>query len=155
MIPRNWDDSILAKLAKARAFVGLGAGDLESLASCFSLEVYQPESIVIKQNEFTSKVYFIIDGEVEIILQNSETFETAPIAILRAGDTVGEFALLGNAKRTASARALVRCELLAATSKTLLNLFNDNPRIAHIVYRNLCGVLVDRIINLNQIARRV
>lgn len=99
-------NSVISAFSKCRVLQGLQAADILELSKKLTLEHFKKDSMMIKQNEPTSKIYFVIEGEVEIVLEISQSLNERMVATLGAGETVGEFALLTNSRRSASARAL-------------------------------------------------
>lgn len=150
-----FNDKILQNLAKARIFRGLTGIQLSKIIHCFSSQNFSSGAVIIRQNEQTTKVYLIVEGEVGIELEFWEQFESATIANLGSGESIGEFTLLGSTRRTASATALSPVTTLTASSRSLLTEFEKHPEIGLVVFKNLCTVLADRIVNLNGYTKKI
>lgn len=146
---------ILQILAKARIFRGLTNLQLSKICHCFTPQSFSESAVIIRQNEQTTKVYLIVEGQVGIELEFWESFESTTIANLGAGESIGEFTLLGNTRRTASATALSPVVTLGASSRSLLTEFEKHPEIGLIVFKNLCTVLADRIVHLNGFTKQI
>jgi ATP-binding cassette subfamily B protein len=64
-----------------------------------------PGDYIVRVGEYADKMYFIKEGEVEILATDNKT----RIGILRSGAYFGEIGLLLTQKRTVTVRALTLC----------------------------------------------
>ncbi|XP_031620295.1 potassium voltage-gated channel subfamily H member 7-like isoform X2 [Contarinia nasturtii] len=71
-------------------------------------EVFQPSDIIIKEGTIGTKMYFIQEGVVDIVMANGEVATS-----LSDGSYFGEICLLTNARRVASVRAETYCNLFS------------------------------------------
>ncbi|CAG0880601.1 unnamed protein product [Darwinula stevensoni] len=71
-------------------------------------EVFQPGDIIIKEGTIGTKMYFIQEGIVDIVMSSGEVATS-----LSDGSYFGEICLLTNAKRVASVRAETYCNLFS------------------------------------------
>ncbi|XP_023712177.2 potassium/sodium hyperpolarization-activated cyclic nucleotide-gated channel 2 isoform X9 [Cryptotermes secundus] len=71
-------------------------------------EVFQPGDIIIKEGTIGTKMYFIQEGIVDIVMANGEVATS-----LSDGSYFGEICLLTNARRVASVRAETYCNLFS------------------------------------------
>ncbi|XP_067130647.1 potassium/sodium hyperpolarization-activated cyclic nucleotide-gated channel 2 isoform X1 [Centruroides vittatus] len=71
-------------------------------------EVFQPGDIIIKEGTLGTKMYFIQEGIVDIVMTNGEVATS-----LSDGSYFGEICLLTNARRVASVRAETYCNLFS------------------------------------------
>ncbi|XP_022238497.1 potassium/sodium hyperpolarization-activated cyclic nucleotide-gated channel 2-like [Limulus polyphemus] len=71
-------------------------------------EVFQPSDIIIKEGTLGSKMYFIQEGIVDIVMSNGEVATS-----LSDGSYFGEICLLTNTRRVASVRAETYCHLFS------------------------------------------
>ena len=81
---------------------------VSSVVTKLKYEVFQPGDIVIKEGTIGSKMYFIQEGIVDIVMGNGETATS-----LSDGSYFGEICLLTNARRVASVRAETYCNLFS------------------------------------------
>ena len=130
-------------------FQGVGEHDIETLRDIFSPIDYEKGAILFAAGEASQKVYIIVRGEVGILVQQGP--KPVEIAILKAGDSVGEFAVTEQVVRSASAVAKDELNLLHTSKEKLLEVFSRHPQIGYVAYRNLLTVLVSRIIHTNEI----
>ncbi|XP_055937887.1 potassium/sodium hyperpolarization-activated cyclic nucleotide-gated channel 2-like [Argiope bruennichi] len=71
-------------------------------------EVFQPGDVIIKEGTLGTKMYFIQEGIVDIVMSNGEVATS-----LSDGSYFGEICLLTNARRVASVRAETYCNLFS------------------------------------------
>eukprot|EP00090_Calanus_glacialis_P035889 TRINITY_DN61207_c0_g1_i1.p1 TRINITY_DN61207_c0_g1~~TRINITY_DN61207_c0_g1_i1.p1 ORF type:complete len:556 (+),score=159.93 TRINITY_DN61207_c0_g1_i1:195-1670(+) len=71
-------------------------------------EVFQPGDIIVKEGAVGTKMYFIQEGIVDIVLASGEVATS-----LSDGSYFGEICLLTNARRVASVRAETYCNLFS------------------------------------------
>ncbi len=70
-------------------------------------ERFPPGSIIFRQGELADDLYFIVSGQVEIIVHDRHDRGAGErIAVLGEGETFGELGILGDEPRSADARAL-------------------------------------------------
>ncbi|KAG8190751.1 hypothetical protein JTE90_024881 [Oedothorax gibbosus] len=84
-------------------------------------EVFQPGDVIIKEGTLGTKMYFIQEGIVDIVMLNGEVATS-----LSDGSYFGEICLLTNAKRVASVRAETYCNLFSLSVEhfnTVLNVY--------------------------------
>ncbi len=82
----------------------LGSSELDRLASVMLVTRYSPGDRIVEQGSTGDRFYVLTDGQVEVIYSEGER-ETR-IAELGVGDFFGEMALLHDAPRSATVRAL-------------------------------------------------
>jgi CRP-like cAMP-binding protein len=108
--------------------------------------VFQPGEILFLENESSFHFYIIQDGEVEVFRTNPDG-EITPLATIRAGSSIGEFAMLDRQRRSASARAVTEVHAAKISETAYHQLLQDLPDWAISVMRGL----VQRIRHMNQI----
>ena len=81
---------------------------VSSVVTKLKYEVFQPGDIIIKEGTIGTKMYFIQEGIVDIVMGNGETATS-----LSDGSYFGEICLLTNARRVASVRAETYCNLFS------------------------------------------
>jgi len=87
------------------------------------------------QGEPGDELYIVIEGGIEVVLASSV------IAVLGPGQVLGEMAVLGGGRRTASARAKGAARLLFLKAKAIRLLVHQAPDLAFGFFR----VLIDRL----------
>jgi len=88
-------------LTKTALFEGLGAGDIDSVAVQTVIQKLSKNTLVVSQGDNTDTFYVIIDGKVDVFLQNDKGKEII-INTLGPCESFGELAPLGRIPRQAS-----------------------------------------------------
>ncbi|KAI1301799.1 Potassium/sodium hyperpolarization-activated cyclic nucleotide-gated channel 2 [Halotydeus destructor] len=85
-------------------------------------EVYQPGDVIIKEGTIGTKMYFIQEGIVDIIMGNGEIATS-----LSDGSYFGEICLLTNARRVASVKAVTYCNLFSLSVEHFNSVLDQYP----------------------------
>lgn len=104
---------------------GLSNDVLDKLADKASSLTFLADDVVIGEGERGDALYIISSGVVSVLKEGQER----PIAELRAGDFIGEMALLGDQKRTATVKAVMPSTLLRLSRKDVMHLAKDDPQL--------------------------
>lgn len=113
----------------------------------FSKVKYQPDDIILKENEVSQDVYFILDGQVQIsTCIGGEVDRVLPgLARLSKGDFFGELAMFDGEPRSAEVTALTACEIAKVDGSQMLSFMEKYPEKGYFVLRELFMNLVIRI----------
>lgn len=106
---------------------------------------YSKGDVVIAEGSHTTEAYILQRGSVEVYRQGPP--ETR-LAVLKAGDTFGEMALITDQARSASVRALEDIEVCVIDRDEALDTWRTDPDMAAALIRMLC----ERIRVLNALA---
>ncbi|MGE5514893.1 MAG: cyclic nucleotide-gated ion channel [Bacteroidota bacterium] len=93
-------------VAKVPFFTRLQAGQIAEIASLLKIYRAVRGEVLMREGDVGETMYFIVNGQVEVRGYNGASF------VLKPGDFFGEIALLERRPRTATVRALTRCQLL-------------------------------------------
>jgi CRP-like cAMP-binding protein len=99
------------------------------------LETFSAGQTIFKEGEPGKVMYVLAEGKVYIMIRDRVVATLEPQAIL------GEMALLGDFKRSATAVARTNCKLLPIDEKFFLDLVERSPHFSLQVMR----VLADRL----------
>lgn len=91
--------------------------------------VYHPDALVFQQGDSINSFYFIKKGEVQII-RTLDSGEEIILETLGPSQIFNEMSLLGDTRRTITARCLTRCVLAEAQSDNLEALIKNDPEFA-------------------------
>ena len=110
-------------VARVPLFQGLDAGAIAEIMQFLKSQSVQSGHVIARRGEEAHSMYFIASGEVEIELAHE---------VIKLGDGAffGEVALLSEAKRTGTARATARTNLLVLDKDDLKLLMHRNPGLA-------------------------
>nr|CAI5833679.1 unnamed protein product [Callosobruchus analis] len=95
-------------VASVPFFANADSNFVSDVVTKLKYEVFQPGDIIIKEGTIGSKMYFIQEGIVDIVMANGEVATS-----LSDGSYFGEICLLTNARRVASVRAETYCNLFS------------------------------------------
>jgi CRP-like cAMP-binding protein len=128
-------DEKLEQLKRVPLFSRLAGRELERLAMLAD-EIDVPAGQLLTREGASGHEFFIvIDGAVEIERQGER------VATLRAGDFLGEIALIDGRPRTATARAVGPTRLLVVGHAAFHDLLEQFPEVA----RSVLSALAERV----------
>jgi putative peptide zinc metalloprotease protein len=117
---------IAAKFLKqASPFSTLDGARLHKLAARLEQEMVPQDATIVRQGEPGEECYLLRSGRVEVLVE--EGGEERSLATLEAPSLFGEAAILTDAPRNATVRALEACELLALGRADLLEAIGEDP----------------------------
>ena len=105
-------DEVIGLLQRVDLFEGLPAGDLSRIAGIVRGVTASAGEILFEEGEPGDAFYIVFRGAVQIVKARADGAEDK-LAIRRGGEGFGEMALLNDAPRSATARALEDTELMA------------------------------------------
>lgn len=110
-------------VSRVPLFRDLDADDVAHIMRFLRSRIVQPGEVVVRRGELGHSMYFIASGQVEL---ERPKHKTARIA---EGDFFGELAVLKPQKRTTTARAVVRSDLLVLDASDLRLLMVERPEL--------------------------
>lgn len=128
-----------AMVARVPLFQGLHAAAIAEIMQFLRSQTVQSGQLIVRRGEPAHSMYFIAAGQVEIDLPR----HTVNLGI---GEFFGEIALLGDVKRTATARAVERCNLLVLDKADLQALMERNPELAERIMKEAHGQLPEHAV---------
>ncbi len=113
----------------------------------FSRIKYQAKDVILKENEASQDVYFILDGQVQISTCIGEEVDRMlpGLARLGKGDFFGELAMFDGEPRSAEVTAFTDCEIAKVDGTQMLSFMEKYPEKGYFVLRELFMNLVIRI----------
>jgi CRP-like cAMP-binding protein len=130
-------------------FKELNAKEFEHLFSIMHDRVYLANEYVFYQGDPSIALYVVLDGEVEFVSQ-IENGQKLTISKYVKGDFFGEFALLEDEKRIASAVTLKESKLLVIFKPDLDEFVDKFPKKGLKILKGLSQIFAFRLRNLNQ-----
>lgn len=106
---------------------------------------YKPGDLIFREGEPSDAAYLIVSGEVKIV-KGHETDHPRELAVVRAGEYVGEMGAVDNLPRSASAVAQGAVVCAPVTPEEFMDLLRRNPDEAIALLR----VLFDRLRTANR-----
>lgn len=142
-------EQIVSVLEKVPLFEGLSRRDLEKVAKLVRGRTIKQGELLFKEGDPGDKFYILQSGSVEI-LKDKAGSEPDRLAVKKAGDSFGEMALLTDAPRSATVRAVENANLLVVSRDQFEQLLGGDT-LATRVMRSLAKSL--RAINIRFGAR--
>ena len=139
--------SIAALLPKLEVFNFLEESDYPTIEKYFFKHDYDEGSYVFKEGGHGGYMFFIADGEVEIIKQFDNKKHT--IAKLGEGRSVGEMSLIDGSPRSATVRALSKLNLIVLKREDFNKLNDEHPKIANKVMMGIATLLSQSLRDTN------
>jgi putative peptide zinc metalloprotease protein len=103
----------------------LSATELDRLADRLLVTRYLPGDLIVRQGDRGDRFYIIVDGQVEVFRE--EAGATTRLATLGPGEVFGEMALLNQAPRFATVRALTAVETYTLSETDFAELLRHEP----------------------------
>ncbi len=123
------------------AFKGLDDRELEEMAALTEIHTYPPGHILCREGAYEDVFYIIADGKAEITKKMIEGEEDRLLRVAQRGDMVGEMALIQNAPRAATVRAITECTVLEMEKQDFETILSRSPHMAMDIIR----ITLDRI----------
>ena len=116
---------VLAMLAVA-AVVGVALYRFLRRHSLFEVEEIEPGQVIFREGEEGDCAYFIHEGEFAVMTEENGTEKV--IARLSSGQYFGEMALISNATRNATVRAVTPAKVAILGKRNFLTMLSLMPR---------------------------
>ena len=100
-------------------------------------KVYGDGDTIIRQGDAGSAMYVIQEGEVEVI--RSCQGYTVQLAVLGEGDIFGELSLFGDAKRSATVRALGDARVVTVDKNIFMRRVQEDLTLAFRVFQTMAS----------------
>jgi CRP/FNR family transcriptional regulator, cyclic AMP receptor protein len=137
------------KLSKISLFAELSRRELKMLGNILHHRTYQKGEFFFKTDQPGAAMFFIQEGEVNIIGKNQMNQEVV-VATLETGNFFGELALLDDSPRSASAMATRNTTTYAFFRSDLLKLLKATPSIGIKIYHSLAIIIGQRLKKTNE-----
>ena len=132
-------------------FDRLSKRQLKTASDIMFERTYDTDEWIFEEGQPGAAMFLILDGKVAIEIYREAS--TTRLAVLEKGAFFGELALLDDAPRSASARALERTRTLALYRNDLDALRHRHPRTACQIYRSLATMTGDRLRSTNELVQ--
>ena len=124
-------------------FKDLTPRELEQIAATAQIESPGPGMEIFTEGDVAHSLYIIKYGSVKI--QHSGSDDRVDVATLGTGAHFGEMAFIDKEKRSASAVALEKAEVIKLDYEELQKILDANPTVAVKVYRAFAHFLCGRL----------
>jgi len=118
------------------AFPGITPSEVAELINNSKLENYPAGTILCHENAIEDTFYLILEGEVEVtkVINNNETRLLKKLAV---GDFFGEMALIHNAPRAATVKALTQLIALEINKKAFDQVLKNSSSVSLAMVREI------------------
>ena len=117
---------------------------------------YRPEDVIFLQASPADGVFYIQKGKIKIVVTSKQGKE-AVVAMLGPGEFFGEGCLIGQARRLATAKAMIESEVMRVSKSEMIRVLHEEPTfgelfMAHLLTRNsrVEEDLVDQLFNSSE-----
>lgn len=110
--------------------------ELQAVAKVLKVRRFDPGEVLFERGDPGDAMYLIRSGQVRIFLRSDQE-EDVTFRYYGAGQIVGEFALIDDQPRSASADAYDLAQLLILEKQDFVNLLRDHPIIGIEMMRSL------------------
>lgn len=134
-------------MGSSALFAGLERAALDGLARYSRLVTLEKSERLFDQGDPSDGCYAILEGVLKVSATGPDGHQTL-LAMLGAGDVIGEMGLIDGQPRSACATALKPCALAFLASRDFKRAANANP----VIYLHMLEVLSDRLRASNESA---
>lgn len=128
----------VALLKKVTIFADLTEAELATLVDDFHPKEFGKDEIIFRQGDHSRELYLVMRGKVRIFRISPAGAETT-IAIYSTGSIMGEFAMVDNEPRSATAKAIEATDLLVMPHDKFLQHMRHMPDLALGLTKLLAG----------------
>jgi len=115
-------DDVLFKVQKNVPLLAmLSTLQLRELVLESNILLPQPGDIVFKRNDYSTTFFFVIEGDLEVLIDDDDV----PDAELHTGNFFGELALVSGRRRPGTVRAKTACVLIETPRRVMQKLINS------------------------------
>ena len=143
--------AIVELLARTALFGSLDQQDRAAIAGRMRRAQFDPDQMIFSRGDPGREIYLVIEGRIRLSVLSSDGRELS-FDHAGPGHVFGEIATLDGGERTAGATAISRVQAMALPQKALMELIENNPKVALAAIRFLCQRLRDTDQRLEAIA---
>jgi len=142
---------VIDLLGKSALFGSLPEVDRASIAARMRRVEFQPNQILFSRGDGGREIYLVLHGRIRLSVLTSDGRELS-FAHAGPGDLFGEIAALDGGERSAGATAITHAQVMYLSHDAILNLVENNPKVALAAIDFLCTRLRDTDLRLEAIA---
>jgi CRP/FNR family transcriptional regulator, cyclic AMP receptor protein len=135
-------------LLRCRLFRKLSRRELKKVAHIIYDRMYTAGEYLFEKDQPGAAMFIIKRGLIRIVVP-TQSGKEVELATLDQDDFVGELALLDDAPRSASAKAVEPTEAIAFYREDLNNLLETNPETASKIFKELAIIIGQRLKSTN------
>jgi HEAT repeat protein len=127
-------------LLRVPLFADLSPADLERVAEVAAEQVHADGEVIADQGEPGDEMYVVVSGEIRVLVQ-ADGESPVEVARRKAGDSVGEMAIVSRTSRMASLVAAGEVRTLSIDRRRFERILRDRPEVSLAVMGVLCSRL--------------
>ena len=135
----------LTALHNHSLFGGITEDQIARIKDFFILEEYGEGDFIEREGETGDRIYFIIEGQVEVLKKITETGKLSRIFMFSEGDVFGEMELIDVQPCAASVRALRPTTALTLSNKGLHQISQYDLKVFSLMIMNLARDISRRL----------
>jgi CRP/FNR family cyclic AMP-dependent transcriptional regulator len=143
--------AIVDLLGKTALFGSLAEPDRTTIATRMRRVDFQPDQMIFSRGDPGREIYLVLEGRIRLSILSSDGRELS-FAHAGPGSIFGEIATLDGGERTAGATAISRVQAMALPQRAMLELIENNSKVATAAIRFLCTRLRETDQRLEAIA---
>ena len=143
--------AIVDLLGKTALFGTLADADRTVIAARMRRVDFDPDQMIFSRGDPGREIYLVLEGRIRLSILSSDGRELS-FAHAGPGSVFGEIATLDGGERTAGATAISKVQAMALPQRAMLELIENNPKVAQAAIRFLCTRLRETDQRLEAIA---
>lgn len=151
---KGMKDSIFRVLKQVPIFHDLKSKEIAEVEKIIHHRNYKKDEPIFRMGDPGLGMYIIVEGSVEIV-EDDESRTRRQLAVLDEGSFFGDLALLDEAPRSASAVALVDCDILGFFRPDFLDLLYRKPKLGIKILFALARVIGERLRCTNELLTEI
>ena len=148
------DDTLLSVVRDIPFFGELTRREIREIVDVLQIQSFEPKEEVFTQGQPGLGMFIVTSGKVEIV-QAEEDGSERVLSEADSGSFFGEMALLDDAARSATARAVEKTELVAFYRSDLLALAEEKSQLGVKIIMYLSQVVAERLRRTNRSLKEV
>ena len=144
---RDWTPRIVEVLLRMPAWLRLSKSEAALLAGYMEIQFVPSGLVFIRQDDpsQTDGMMLLLDGEVSVEKNASQTSDSLVVSIAQPGALLGEMGILNDAPRSASCVAYTDAVLALLTRDALERLVTEFPQVAAKLALGIASRLAERL----------
>jgi len=130
-------------LKNTMIFSDLDEAELDILVSLMKKAKFDQGEIVFREGEEGDTMYVILDGSINIFVPLANETEIS-LATMKKGNFFGDMAIIENAPRSASCKALESCNLIALNRSNFYDIIRRHPETALKILYRMMNIMAER-----------
>src|SRR6476469_3295547 len=143
--------AIVELLARTALFGTLAESDRAVIAGRMRRVQFENDQMIFSRGDPGREIYLVLEGRIRLSILSSDGRELS-FAHAGPGSVFGEIATLDGGERTAGATAISKVQAMALPQRAMLDLIENNPKVATAAIRFLCTRLRETDQRLEAIA---